>query len=144
MLCIFYVEPQRVLNKQDQKLHEIRESRQSKIALESFLMHGHDIVRLSACLSVPLSPLLLSVPLSIASTACQVICSCSMLLLPPLLLPVPRAACICKIQVRCFGSSVFLRLFGLKNFAVWGSTWLTMLRDLHAASDSWLVSIKFV
>lgn len=56
MLCIFYVEPQRVLNKQDQKLHEIRESRQSKIALESFLMHGHDIVRLSACLSVPLSP----------------------------------------------------------------------------------------
>lgn len=56
MLCIFYVEPQRVLNKQDQKLHEIRESRQSKIALESFLMHGHDIVRLSVRLPVPLSP----------------------------------------------------------------------------------------
>lgn len=52
MLCIFYVEPERFLNKQDQKLHEIRESRQSKIALESFLMHGHDTVRLS----VPLFP----------------------------------------------------------------------------------------
>lgn len=136
MLCIFYVEPQRVLNKQDQKLHEIRESRQSKIALESFLMHGHDIVRLS----VPLFPscclshcLLLQLRAKLFAVA-----RCCCLVLPVL------PACICKIQVRCFGSSVFLRLFGLKNFAVWGSTWLTMLRDLHAASDSWLVSIKFV
>lgn len=141
MLCIFYVEPERVLNKQDQKLHEIRESRQSKIALESFLMHGHDIVCPSVCLPVPLSPscclshcLLLQLRAKLFAVARWCLC---------LVLPV-LPACICKIQVRCFGSSVFLRLFGLKNFAVWGSTWLTMLRDLHAASDSWLVSIKFV
>lgn len=142
MLCIFYVEPERVLNKQDQKLHEIRESRQSKIALESFLMHGHDIVRLSVFLPVPLFPscclshcLLLQLRAKLFAVA---------RMLQPRAACAACAACICKIQVRCFGSSVFLRLFGLKNFAVWGSTWLTMLRDLHAASDSWLVSIKFV
>lgn len=91
MLCIFYVEPERVLNKQDQKLHEIRESRQSKIALESFLMHGHDIVCPSVCLpACPTVPLLLSVPLSAASTACQVICSCSN----------AAASCCLRVSVR--------------------------------------------
>lgn len=36
-----------------------------------------------------------------------------------------------KCVAAAAASAVFLRLFGLKNFAVLpGSTWLTMLRDL--------------
>lgn len=48
MLCIFYAEPERVLNKQDQKLHEIRESRQNCIRIFSHAWPRH---RLSLCLS---------------------------------------------------------------------------------------------